>query len=106
MLENLCVPNRWLDLVRKCDWSSLQTQATSVDMITSVPDSAGGRGLRYGIDRLNKLLGQKGMPKFPSSVRCPADVQVWSLGGSSDLWYTTFATTLVQETLGVIAQWK
>jgi len=111
MLFRLCVPEQWLKLLGRCDWPSLQQKNTSVHMVTSVPIQESLEGEiqtnKYGMDRLHNVL--RGLPKFPPSAISPAYVQVWSLGGANDRWYTDFALTLTQERyadLGVIAQWK
>jgi len=110
MLVRLCVPEQWLKLLGRCDWPSLQQRNTIVHMVTSVPvqdSSEGGVIIKYGMDRLRDVL--RGLPKFPPSSISPVYVQVWSLGGATDRWYTDFALALTQERyadLGVIAQWK
>lgn len=105
MLWSLCVPEGWLRLLDRCDWPSLQQKNTHVRMVTSIPIPVSSKGGSYGMPRLHRIL--KGLPKFPSSATSPVYVQVWSLGGASDVWYSQFARTLTQENyLGVIAQWR
>jgi hypothetical protein len=73
-------------------------------MVTSVPDIVSGN-VKYGMDRLCQLL--RPLPKFPSPAVCPVFVQVWSLGGADDLWYSAFSIILTQERCnGVIAEWQ
>lgn len=96
----------WVSLLSFCDWSSLQQDKSKVWMITSEPDGASS-GINYGMQRLRDAL--RSLPKFPPSAECPVDVQVWSLGGARDAWYSEFARVLTQEKfsdLGVLAEWK
>mmetsp|Transcript_110006 Transcript_110006/g.206196 ORF Transcript_110006/g.206196 Transcript_110006/m.206196 type:complete len:535 (-) Transcript_110006:234-1838(-) len=96
----------WLVLLPFCDWSSLQKCKSHVQMVTSVPGGVSDR-IQYGMERLHQCL--KFLPKFPPSTECPVDVQVWSLGGATDSWYSDLARTLTQEkfsNLGLLADWK
>jgi len=106
ILNRLHVESSWLTLLSFCDWSVLQQAKSSVHLITSVPRTISD-SVTYGMSRLQQVL--RSLPKFPSSAHCPAYVQVWSLGGASDRWYTDLALTLTQEKcqdLGLIAEWK
>jgi len=96
----------WLALSCCCDWSMLQKEKSQVQMVTSVPGGFSD-DMYYGMQCVHHAL--RSLPKFPSSATCPVHLQVWSLGGTSDSWYSELARTLTQEKfsdLGLLADWK
>jgi len=105
-LKRWGLEDTWVSLLAFCDWSSLQELKSRIQVLTSVPESISDPIL-YGMPRLCKIL--KSMPKFPLSADCPVYVQVWSLGGANDGWYSDFSRALTQESfseLGCLVDWK
>jgi len=96
----------WVEILRFCDWASLQEQTSRIRMITSVPDRLSDK-VEHGMKALHTAL--KSLPKFPPSAECPVYVQVWSLGGANDAWYSDMSRVLTQERmseLGQLVDWK
>lgn len=99
-LKQLGAPQPWLLLLGSVGWQLVQQPATKVFSISSFPECGTGYGMQYLSHVLRRL------PRFPPSSQCPVYVQVWSLSSAKDLWYTGFASTLVQENLNLIAKWQ
>jgi len=96
----------WVEILRFCDWASLQEQKSRIRMITSVPHPVADK-IEYGMKALHSAL--KSLPKFPPSAKCPVYIQVWSLGGASNSWYSDLSRVLTQERiseLGQLVDWK
>jgi len=96
----------WVEILRFCDWASLQEQKSRIRMITSVPHPVADK-IEYGMKALHSAL--KSLPKFPPSAKCPVYIQVWSLGGANDAWYSDLSRVLTQERmseLGQLVDWK
>ncbi|CAE8613831.1 unnamed protein product [Polarella glacialis] len=70
----------------------LESQLDIDDSVTLIASMNGQADSDLGLQRMKRALSY--LPDFPE--QCPADIQVWSMGGAQDRWFIRFGHVMAK----------